>query len=211
MGMPSHTACALCHKSFVINQILWVIPSPTSKRHYLSKVFNFQSICQASWSMKSHYFEQVGREGRQHKSFYFHLILRVCFELDQRKIEEKVGHMEQQRKKLLVFIKIKPRKCVIRQIQCMKMRKWICFLNRGGFWSKTVDLVEIQLRSRVNKMLGQNFIMILVTPCKDSKKVSSLPNYSCHPGRDWNTNWVWWHLKSITVSESNTSCLLQTL
>lgn len=40
---------------------MWVIHSPTSKGDYLSKAFNFQSICQAGWNMESHYFEQVGR------------------------------------------------------------------------------------------------------------------------------------------------------
>lgn len=43
-----------------INQPTWVIRSPTSERHYLSKTFNFQSVCQGRleiWNLI--YFEQV--------------------------------------------------------------------------------------------------------------------------------------------------------
>lgn len=84
------TACALCHRSFEINQPMWVIHSPRSKRHYLAKAFNFQSICQASWNVESYYFEQIGR-GVQHKSFYFHFTLtRICWTAPSVKMSEKV-------------------------------------------------------------------------------------------------------------------------
>lgn len=50
-----------CRESFCeINQPAWVICSPTSRRHYLSKAFNLQSVCQGRLDAPNLiYFEQV--------------------------------------------------------------------------------------------------------------------------------------------------------
>lgn len=54
-------SCGVLSRDFSqINQPAWVIRSPTSERHYLSKTFNFQSVCQGRleiWNLI--YFEQV--------------------------------------------------------------------------------------------------------------------------------------------------------